>query len=503
MSPTMSVRVRYAPSPTGDPHVGNIRTALFTWLFARHHGGAFIVRLEDTDRTRYVEDAERAIFDSLGWLGLDYDEGPDAADPSRDIGDRGPYVQSRRLEIYRHHADQLLEAGRAYRCYCTPERLADVRKDLQRRKLPPKYDRHCRDLPDDERQRLESQELPCVVRFKTPLSGRTGFHDLVRGDIVFENDTLDDFVLLKSDGFPVYHLANVVDDTLMGITHILRGDEWLSSTPRHFLLYQAFGWKPPVFAHLPMILGPDRSKLSKRHGDTSVMEFRDRGFLPEALFNFLGLLGWSLDDRTEIIDREAFVRHFGLDRVLANPAVFNFDKLTWMNGVYIRDLSEEELAERTAPFLERVLTGPVDRGLLRRVIPLIRERIKLLSEAPTMADFFFQQGELEYDTETLLGKKLRDAPAAAATGLATVMRRIDGLEPWEHEALESAIRPLADELGLKAGVLFGILRVAVTGRTAAPPLFETMAVLGGERSLERLRSALARLESRADTKETT
>ncbi len=232
----MPVRVRYAPSPTGEPHVGNIRAALFNWLFARHEGGAFIVRLEDTDRTRYVEGAEQAIFESLAWLGLDFDEGPDPADPSRDIGDRGPYVQSRRLETYRRHVAGLVEAGHAYRCYCTPERLDQVRKDLQRRKRPPKYDRHCRDLPEAEQQRLESQALPAVVRFRTPLSGRTTFHDLIRGDITFENDTLDDFVLLKSDGFPVYHLANIVDDRLMGITLVLRGDEWLSSTPRHVLL---------------------------------------------------------------------------------------------------------------------------------------------------------------------------------------------------------------------------------------------------------------------------
>ncbi len=367
-----------------------------------------------------------------------------------------------------------------------------MRKDLQRRRLPPKYDRHCRDLPEAERQRLESEELPAVVRFRTPLSGRTAFHDLIRGDITFENDTLDDFVLLKSDGFPVYHLANVVDDRLMGVTHVMRGDEWLSSTPRHVLLYQAFGWEPPVFAHLPMILGPDRSKLSKRHGDTSVLDFRQRGFLPEALFNFLGLLGWSLDDRTEIIDRETFVRHFSLDRVLANPAVFNFDKLTWMNGVYIRDLPDEELAERTAPFLERE-GRPVDRGLLRRVVPLIRERIKLLPEAEEMAGFFFLEGELDYGTETLLGRKFADDPVAASGALETVLRRISDLQPWDHETLEGAIRPLAEELGLKTGDLFGLIRVAVTGRTAAPPLFETMAVLGRERTLERLQSAIRRL----------
>lgn len=493
----MAVRVRYAPSPTGEPHVGNIRAALFNWLFARHEGGAFIVRLEDTDRTRYVEGAERAIFDSLAWLGLDYDEGPDASDISRDIGDRGPYMQSRRLDTYQRHAGQLIEAGHAYRCYCTTERLDEVRKDLQRHKLPPKYDRRCRDLPDGEPQRQEAQGLPCVVRFKTPLSGQTAFHDLIRGDIVFQNDTLDDFVLMKSDGFPVYHLANVVDDRLMGITHVLRGDEWLSSTPRHVLLYQAFGWEPPAFAHLPMILGSDRAKLSKRHGDTSVLEFRERGFLPEALLNFLGLLGWSLDDRTEIIDRETFVRHFSLERVLANPAVFNFDKLEWMNGVYIRQLPEDELAERIAPILDRRLGTAVDRGQLRRVVPIIRERIKLLSEAVDMAGFFFLEGELEYGTGTLLGKKFVEDPGAAAGALEAVLGRVSGLQPWEHEALEGAIRPLAGELGVKTGDLFGLIRVAVTGRTAAPPLFETVAVLGRERSLERLESAIRRLGAEA------
>ncbi|TET49837.1 MAG: glutamate--tRNA ligase, partial [Anaerolineales bacterium] len=329
--------------------------------------------------------------------------------------------------------------------------------------------------------------------FRTPLSGRTAFHDLIRGEIAFENDTLDDFVLLKSDGFPVYHLANVVDDRLMGITHVLRGDEWLSSTPRHVLLYQAFGWEPPAFAHLPMILGPDKAKLSKRHGDTSVLEFRQRGFLPEALFNFLALLGWSLDDHTEIIDRETFVRHFILDRVLANPAVFNFDKLTWMNGVYIRELPVEELAERTAPFLEQAPGRPLDRGLLRRIVPLIRERIKLLTEAEEMAGFFFLAGELEYGTETLLGKKFADDPASASRALEMVLRRISDLQPWDHEPLEGAIRPLAEELALKTGDLFGLIRVAVTGRTAAPPLFETMAALGHERTLERLQSAIRRL----------
>lgn len=490
----MSVRVRYAPSPTGIPHVGNIRTALFNWLFARHEGGSFIVRLEDTDQARYMEGAEQAIFDSLSWLGLDFDEGPDPADTSRDIGDHGPYVQSRRTETYLRYVEQLIDGGHAYRCYCSPERLEQVRKEMRSRKLPPKYDRHCRDLSGDERREKELAGEPSVVRFKTPLEGQTAIHDLIRGDITFENGTLDDFVLLKSDGFPVYHLANVVDDHLMEITHVLRGDEWVSSTPRHVLLYGAFGWRPPLFAHLPVILGTDRSKLSKRHGDTSVLQLRDGGYLPEALLNFLGLLGWSLDDHTEIIDRETFVRHFSLDRVLANPAVFNFDKLEWMNGVYIREkLSEGELAERLAPYLENEVGSPVDRELLARIVPLIRERIKLLSDAVDMAGFFFVDGELTYDAATLVGKKLDAATAARA--LAAILDAVRESDVWGHESLEAVIRPLADALGLKAGDLFGVIRVAVTGRTAAPPLFETMELLGRERCLERLESALRRLEA--------
>jgi len=300
---------------------------------------------------------------------------------------------------------------------------------------------------------------------------------------------------LKSDGFPTYHLANVVDDHLMAISHILRGDEWLSSTPRHILLYDAFGWSPPLFAHLPMILGPDRAKLSKRHGDTSVLEFRDRGFLPEALFNFLGLLGWSLDDRTEIIDREAFVRHFSLDRILVNPAVFNFEKLTWMNGVYIRQLSPQDLAERVAPFLERAVGKPIDRPYLLRIVPLIQERIKTLAEAAHMAAFFFAEGELEYPLAELLGPRFAAAPMEAAEALEAVLAPLGEVEPWEETALEGAIRPLASELGLKTGELFGLIRVAVTGRTAAPPLFQTMAVLGRARTVERLESAMRRLVS--------
>ncbi|HXG36083.1 MAG TPA: glutamate--tRNA ligase [Dehalococcoidia bacterium] len=493
----MTVRVRFPPSPTGELHVGNLRSALFNWLFARHEGGSFILRIEDTDRARYVPGATEGIMEALLWLGLDWDEGPDPRNPERDIGRFGPYVQSRRLEHYQRATQQLIEGGSAYRCYCSSERLNQVRQELQARKLPPKYDRHCRDLSQSQREEMEARGIPSVVRFKTPLSGETGFHDVIRGDLLFDNDTLDDFVLLKSDGYPVYHLASIVDDHLMQITHVMRGDEWVSSTPRHVLLYQAFGWQPPVFAHLPMILGPDRAKLSKRHGDTSVLEFRKRGFLPEALFNYLGLLGWSLDDHTELIDRETFVRHFSLERILASPAIFNFDKLSWMNGIYIRDLPPRELAARVRPFLEEDPGGPVDDALLQSVIPLIQERIKTLAEAKEMAGFFFVEGELAYSEADLLGKRFAQAPAEAARALEAALARLEALPSWEAEGLEGAVRPLADELGLKAGDLFGLIRVAVTGRTAAPPLFQTMAVLGRDKTVFRLQTALRKLASGA------
>jgi glutamyl-tRNA synthetase len=464
-----------------------MRTALFNWLLARHHGGQFFLRIEDTDQARAVEGGIEAQMEALRWLGLEWDEGPDVGGPY------APYTQSERLDIYRQHARQLIDEGHAYLCYCSPKRLEEVRKAQQARKEPPRYDRHCRDLTPEQRQASEAQGITPVVRFKTALSGETVAPDVLRGSVTFQNDTLDDFVLLKSDGYPTYHLAAQVDDHLMETTHVLRGEEWLPSAPRHVLVYQAFGWEPPLFAHLSRILGPDRAKLSKRHGAHAALEYRDQGYLPEAVVNFLALLGWSLDDHTEIIDLETLVRHFDLDRVLPNPAVFNADKLLWMNGMYIRELPPEELARRAQPFLERALGRTVDEQLLMRVIPLVRERIKLLSEIAEMADFFFVEGELDYEPQTLLSKRYAGDPAAAAGALDAVIGRIEGVEPWEQGALEAAIRPLAEELGVKAGDLFGVIRVAITGKTAAPPLFETMEVLGRARTIERLRAAKRRL----------
>ncbi|MDO8616088.1 MAG: glutamate--tRNA ligase [Dehalococcoidia bacterium] len=485
----MTVRVRYAPSPTGDPHLGNIRTALFDWLLARHYGGQFILRIEDTDRARYVESGVQAQMEALRWLGLDWDEGPDKGGP------HAPYVQSERLPLYKEHADRLLAEGKAYLCYCSPERLDEVRKRQQAQKLPPKYDRLCRELTAEQRRAAQAQGTAPVVRFQTPLLGETVAQDALRGAVTFQNETLDDFVLLKSDGFPTYHLASIVDDHLMEITHVLRGEEWLSSLPRHVLLYRAFGWKPPVFAHLSTILGPDRAKLSKRHGAHAALEYRRQGYLPDAVVNFLGLLGWSLDDHTEIIDRETLIGHFDLDRVLPNPAVFNADKLDWMNGMYIRRLPPEELATQVRPFLEAAIGRAVDPAALSRIVPLVQERIKLLSEIVGMADFFFTEGPLDYEAATLLGKKFAGEPRQAAEGLEKVLSAVQTLEPWQREPLEAAIRPLAEQMGVKAGDLFGVVRVAVTGRTATPPLFETMEVLGREKAVERLRAALDRLHS--------
>ena len=485
---TNPVRVRYAPSPTGYPHVGNIRTALFNWLFARHYGGSFIVRIEDTDVARKVEDALEAILDGLRWLGMDWDEGPEVG------GKYGPYFQSQRLELYRQTAERLVSQGNAYYCYCSPQRLEEMRAEQVRHKQPLGYDRHCRHLSEEERSAKEKEGITPVVRFQTPLTGQTGFNDLIRGQVVFDNNTLDDFVLLKSDGYPTYHLASVVDDHLMEISHVLRAEEWLSSTPRHLLLYQALGFEPPQFAHLPMILGADRAKLSKRHGASSITEYREQGYLPEAMVNFMALLGWSLDDRTEILSRQELIDNFSLERVSQTAAIFNHEKLYWMNGVSLRELSHEELLRKIMPFLEsglpKEVKRPISKEYVSRIVPLIRERINTLAEAATYADFFFLD-ELEYDASLLMGKKMTTETTLKA--LKAAQEKLSLLESFDHDSLEGTLRPLAEELGLNAGQLFSPLRVATTGRTAAPPLFETMVVLGKERCLERIRVAMGKL----------
>ncbi|MBI2941329.1 MAG: glutamate--tRNA ligase, partial [Chloroflexi bacterium] len=439
-------RVRFAPSPTGLPHVGNIRTAIFNWLWARHTGGQFVLRVEDTDRARLLPGAYEAILESLRWLGLDWDEGPEVGGP------HAPYLQSERLPLYPQLAEDLIQRGAAYRCYCTPERLEALREQQRAARQPTGYDRHCRRLSGAERQRLAESRVPSVVRFAIPEAGKTSFVDLFRGEITFDNATLDDHVLLKSDGWPTYQWASVVDDHLMRITHVLRGEEWISSTPRHVLEYRAMGWELPRIGHFPLILGKDRTKLSKRHGATDVLTYRELGYLPEALFNFLVLLGWSKDDKTEILSCEEVIRSFDLGGVGVNPAIFDPDKLDWMNGYYIRQLDPDELARRVAPFLQRAGLLPADPlsadrwEYLRRIVPLIQERIKRLTEAVEYTDFFFRS-TMEYESALLVPKGL--TPLATREALTAAHRRLASSPAFDEQTLEGALRDLASELGLK------------------------------------------------------
>jgi glutamyl-tRNA synthetase len=488
MKITGRVRVRFAPSPTGAPHVGNMHTALFDWLAARHYGGEFILRVEDTDQTRLVPGSLERMMEGLRWLGLQWDEGPEVGGP------HAPYVQSERLSVYQETAEELIRRGAAYRCYCTPEELDAERQAQIARKEPPRYSRRCRYMTPDERASRETARLPSTVRIAVPDDGRAAFDDLIRGEIAFEYAVINDMVLLKSNGWPTYHLSAMVDDHLMEITHILRGEDWISSTPIHLLVFQAMDWPVPVIGHLPVVLGPDKKKLSKRHGATELLWFRDAGYLPEALVNFLALLGWAPEDGTEVMSRDELVRKFTLDRVGANPAVFDYDKLDWMNGFYIRQLSADEVADRVIPFLARAELIPPQpdeetRDYILEIIPLIHERLKRLGEAPELTDFFFSDThDLAYDP-TLVVPKGMDA-AATRSLLERTMAELLRLHAFDHATLEGALRPLAVELGVKTGQLFGALRVAVTGKTVAPPLFETMAVLGKDRSLDRVRRAI-------------
>ena len=487
---TEPVRVRIAPSPTGYMHIGNVKTAMYDWLLARHTGGSFILRIEDTDLTRKVEGAIDVIYESLKWMGLDWDEGPDIGGPY------GPYVQSERLSLYHEAAERLVDQGDAYYCYCSPERLEQVRQQQMANKQPPGYDRHCRELTPEKRAEYEAQGIKPVVRMKVPLEGQITFNDLIYGDVTFDYSTINDFVMLKSDGYPTYHLANVVDDTAMKITHIIRGDEWISSVPMHLAIYKALGYTPPLYVHHPMLLGPNRAKLSKRHGDVAVLQYREKGYLPEALFNFLALIGWSLDDKTEIMTRQELIDNFSLERISRTGALFNWEKLEWMNGLYIRNLSLDEFMERSLPYLENGLPEtvelPLDKDHVRRMLELVQERAKTLAEVPDLVRFFFVE-ESDYESDLLIGKKMTKEDAVKV--LEVSLDRLNALEPFDIESMENLLRPLAEELGLKAGQLFGTLRVATTGRTATPPLFQTMEVLGKQICLDRMEKALKKLKS--------
>lgn len=467
-----TVKTRIAPSPTGAPHVGTAYVALFNWAFARKHKGKFLLRIEDTDQKRLVKGAEKQILEALSWLGLDWDEGP-----SR---------QSERLPIYKKHAKQLVAEDQAYYCFCSPARLEEIRGEAQKKGLPSKYDGRCRKL-DPGKAKKRAQKEKFVVRLKVPRKGETVFNDLIRGEIHFENRVIDDQVLLKSDGYPTYHLAVVVDDRLMGVTHVFRAEEWISSTPKHVLLYQAFGWNVPEFAHFPVLREANRSKLSKRHGAVGILEFKEGGYLPEALLNFLMLLGWSHPEGKEIFSLDEFIEKIDLSRVSTSAPVFDREKLDWMNGEYIRKLKVQSLKLRIGGYLKTYRGLSVDDGVLEKIIPLVRERIKKLSDFEEFAGFFFK--DVSWTEDKLVGRG--ESASSVAEKLSSVIELFTAQIKWETKSLEKNTRALAQDKDWKTSTLFMLLRVTVTGQTVSPPLFESIEVLGKDKTLARLKGALS------------
>lgn len=467
-----NIRVRFAPSPTGYLHIGGARTALFNWLFARHSGGKFILRIEDTDRSRSTEEAIVQIIESMHWLGLTWDE--------------GPIRQMDRLERYREVADELIDKGRAYKCYCMPEELDVMRKEQLARKETPMYDRRCMNLSDKHRRQLEAEGKPTVIRFHSRDEGDTVVDDKIRGDITFENRLLDDFIMIRADGVPTYNFAVVIDDHDMEISHVIRGEDHLPNTPRQMQVYMALGWKEPAYAHLPMILGPDKAKLSKRHGAVGVGTYCGDGFLPEAMMNYLALLGWSWDEKTTIFSEEELIEKFSLDRVGKTAAVFDVVKLTWMNGYYIREMELGDLVDRLMPFLIEagydVTTAT--RDWLELLVTITRERLERLTDIVELSAFLFTA--IDYDAEAV-EKVLRAEGAYEILGRARIV--LLELPVFKHDAIQAALRATADEMGVKAKHIFQPIRVAVTGKTVSPPLFESLELLGRERAVDRISKA--------------
>lgn len=481
------VRVRVAPSPTGDPHVGTAYMSLFNLAFARQQGGQFVLRIEDTDRARYVADSERQIFDTLRWLGLDWDEGPDKGGPF------APYRQSERSESYRAHVERLLADGHAYHCWCSTERLAQMRADQQKAKLPTGYDRLCVGKTREERAALPGFSESPVVRMLVPDDPPLVFDDVVRGEVKAPRP--DDQVIVKADGLPTYHLANVVDDHEMGITHVVRGEEWISSTPKHVLLYDWLGWERPAFVHMPLLRNPDKSKISKRKNPAArLMWFQEQGYLPEALVNFLALMGYSQPDGEEIFSFDDMVASFDWSRVNTVGPVFDLDKLDWLNGHYVRELSVDDLAGRITAHLSRRGVLPAEptaeqHATVLAATPLVNERMQVLREAEGMLGFLLvEDGSFALDADDAAKVLTPDAvPVLEASA-----RALEALDSWQTAAIEQALRAaLVEGLGLKPKNAFGPVRVAVTGRRVSPPLFESLELLGRDRSLRRLHDGLA------------
>ncbi|AEM78448.1 glutamate--tRNA ligase [Thermoanaerobacter wiegelii] len=472
------VRVRFAPSPTGSLHIGGARTALFNWLFARHNGGKFILRVDDTDLQRSTEESMKGILEGLRWLGIDWDE--------------GPIYQSQRIEEYRKFANKLLEEGKAYYCFCTKEELEEMRKQAEKEGRPPMYTGKCRNLTKEQIEEHLRQGRKPVIRLKVPQQGKTVVHDVIRGDVEFDNSTFDDFIIMKSDNMPTYNFATVVDDYQMGITHVIRAEEHLSNTPKQILIYEALGVEIPQFAHVSMVLAPDRSKLSKRHGATSVQEFRDQGYLPEAIVNYITLLGWMPKDGEEIFDVSKSIKEFTLERVSKNPAVYDVQKLTWINGHYIRNYDLDKLTEAVIPFLKakNLIREDFDYDYIKKIVSAVREREKTLVDIAGAMSYYFTEVN-EYEEK---GVKKYFTKEKVVDILKKAVVTLKEIEPFNKFTTEEAYRKLVEELQISSGELFHPTRLAISGRTFGPGLFDIMELLGKERTIERIEKAIDFIE---------
>ena len=479
----MDIRTRYAPSPTGFMHVGNLRTALYEYLIAKSQGGKFVLRIEDTDQERYVEGAVDVIYNTLKVAGLNHDEGPDVG------GDFGPYVQSERKNMYLPYAEQLIKEGKAYRCFCTKERL----EKIQEENIGGGYDRHCRDLPQEEIDRLLAEGVPFVIRQKMPVEGSTTFSDAVFGDITVENTELQDQILIKTDGYPTYNFANVIDDHTMGITHVVRGSEYLSSTPKYNLLYEAFGWEIPTYIHLPLIMGKNEdgsvSKLSKRHGATGFEDLVADGYLPQAVINYIALLGWCPKDNQEIFTLKELENVFSVDGISKSPAVFDYDKLSWFNGEYIKAMTAEEFTSVAMPYYKEVF-GTKEMPF-EKFAEILQKRVVKLTEIPEMIDFF---GNIpEYDKELFVTKKRKTNLDNAPVVLQEAYERLKAMPQWTHDSIHDCLINMAQEKELKNGTVMWPVRIAAAGKTVTPGgAVEILDILGREEALARLEAGLAK-----------
>jgi len=484
------IRVRFAPSPTGYLHIGGARTALFNWLYARHYNGTFVLRIEDTDQVRSTEEAVNVILEGMEWLGLEWDEGPGKG------GEYSPYFQIQRLHLYQKYAEQLLKDKKAYYCYCTREELAESREKLSREGKSLKYSRHCLNLSEEEKKRYEAEGRKPVIRLKIPAK-EIAFNDLLRGEVTFDGGLLSDFVIMKSDGIPTYNYAVVIDDALMKITDVMRGDDHISNTPKQILIYEALGFAIPKFAHIPMIMGQDHARLSKRHGATSVMEYKKMGYIPEAVVNYIAHLGWSSGDEREIFSKEELIKEFTLDKISKHAAVFSMEKLNWFNSEYLKKMSIDSLTKMLLPFLKEAnyieseeSLSPAKNEYIKEVLKLMQGRIKNFSQFIDYADYFFvEKINIEPQVfDSVLNKE--GVPGI----LQALEEKLSALKYWDEESIENAVREVASSLQIKGGQIIHPTRVALSGKKVGPGLFELMVVLGQDKTVKRLKEAIKKIK---------